>query len=193
MNNTLLLGLAVMAMFGSGLMIGWWLGRSRQRPLQRELEQLKTTLQHSRNEMQQREEALHRIQQELQQSREELHLQQEELQRSQQDFLHGQEEARLYRIQVTQHFTQTADLLQVLTLNYRTVYEHLATGAEALCGGQVKTLTAETLRERLLALPREDAVAEGADIPQPPAASGAEPPPSSSSQESSHSEPMELV
>lgn len=167
MNNTLLLGLAIVAMFGSGLMIGWWMGRSRQRPLQRELEQIKTALQHSRSEAQQREAALQRTQQELQQSREELRQQQEELQKSQQEFLRSQEEARQYRTHVTHHFTQTADLLQTLTLNYRTVYEHLAAGAEALCDGQVKTLTPETLRERLLAPPKEDVVAGDANVSQP--------------------------
>lgn len=189
MSNTFLLGLAVVAMFGSGLMIGWWMGRSRQRPLQRELEQVRTALQHSRSETQQREAALQRTQQELQQSREELRQQQEELQRSQQEFLRSQEEARQYRTHVTQHFTQTADLLQTLTLNYRTVYEHLAAGAEALCDGQVKTLTPETLRERLLAPPKEDVVAEEANAPQPQTlVAEPEQPLSSTAQDSPHTE-----
>jgi uncharacterized membrane-anchored protein YhcB (DUF1043 family) len=174
MNNAFLFGLAIVALLGAGVMVGLLIGRSRQRLLQRELEQLQSALQRSRNEVQQREEALQhsrqelqRNQQELQRSQGELHQQQEELQRSQQDFFHSQEESRQYRTHVTQHFTQTADLLQTLTLNYRAVYEHLAAGAEVLCEGQVKTLTSETLRERLLAPPREENAAEGATTPPP--------------------------
>lgn len=189
MDNTFLFGLSVVAMLGAGAMVGWLMGRSRQRLLQRELEQLQTALQHSRNEVQQREEALQRTRQEFQRSREELHQQQEELQRSQQDFLRSQEESRQYRTHVTQHFTQTADLLQTLTLNYRAVYEHLAAGAAVLCDGQVKTLTPETLRERLLAPPREEPAAEGVAIPQPPVSvPDAEQQPASSAQDPHHTE-----
>ena len=38
-----------------------------------------------------------------------------------------------YREQVTQHFMQTSSLVQVMTENYRAVYEHLASGAQHLC------------------------------------------------------------
>lgn len=189
MNNAFLFGLATVAMLGSGLLLGLLIGRSRQRLLQRDLEQLKIVLQQSRNDVQRREETLRRTQQELQRSKEELLQQQEELQRSQQDFLRSQEESHQYRTHVTQHFTQTADLLQTLTLNYRTVYEHLAAGAETLCNGQVKTLTSETLRERLLAPPTEEAAAEDVAIPQPLAAvSDTEQQPPSSSQDPLHTE-----
>jgi uncharacterized membrane-anchored protein YhcB (DUF1043 family) len=191
MNNAFLFGLAMVTMLGAGVMVGLVIGRSRQRLLQRELDQLQSALQRSRSELQQREEALQhsrqelqRNQQEVQRSQEELHQQQEALQRSQQDFLHSQEESRQYCTHVTQHFTQTADLLQTLTLNYRAVYEHLAAGAEALCEGQVKTLTPETLRERLLAPPREETAAEGAATAQPlTAAPDAEHQPASFSQD----------
>lgn len=191
MNNVFLFGLAVVAMLGVGVIIGLLVGRSRQRLLQRELEQLQVELQHSRNEVQQQKEALQRTRQEFQRSREELHLQQEELQRSQHDLLRFQEESRRYRTHVTRHFTQTADLLQTLTLNYRAVYEHLAAGAEALCDGQVKTLTPETLRERLLASPREEPTSGEIATPQPCAvAPGAEQQISSSAQEPPHTESM---
>jgi uncharacterized protein len=68
----------------------------------------------------------------------------------------SQEELRQYRAHVAQHFTQTADLLQALTADYRAVYEHLAAGAQALGNGQVTALTAEALREHLLAAPSEE-------------------------------------
>ena len=41
-----------------------------------------------------------------------------------------------YRDQVSQHFLHTSDLVQEMTRSYRSVYEHLATGAFHLCGEQ---------------------------------------------------------
>lgn len=38
-----------------------------------------------------------------------------------------------YRDQVTQHFMRTSELVQEMTQSYRSVYEHLATGAQQLC------------------------------------------------------------
>jgi uncharacterized membrane-anchored protein YhcB (DUF1043 family) len=179
MDHMFLFGLAILAILGAGFIVGFLVGRSRQRLLQREIAQLQLALQRSQSEEQQREEAFQRSQQDLQRSR-------EELQRNQQDFLRSQEESGQYRTQVTQHFRQTADLLQTLTLNYRAMYDHLAVGAAALCDGQVKTLTAETLRERLLAPPNEETAAEGVAMPQPPATiPDAEQPPALSSQDTS--------
>ncbi|MEN8206075.1 MAG: DUF1043 family protein [Pseudomonadota bacterium] len=44
-----------------------------------------------------------------------------------------------YRDQVSQHFMHTSDLVQEMTRSYRSVYEHLATGAFHLCGEQEDT------------------------------------------------------
>ena len=38
-----------------------------------------------------------------------------------------------YRDQVTQHFMRTSELVQEMTQSYRSVYEHLASGAQQLC------------------------------------------------------------
>ena len=43
-----------------------------------------------------------------------------------------------YRDQVTQHFMRTSELVQEMTQSYRAVYEHLAIGAQNLCGGQIE-------------------------------------------------------
>ena len=43
------------------------------------------------------------------------------------------QEAEAYRGQVSEHFGDTSKLLRELTLQYRTVYEHLAEGARDLC------------------------------------------------------------
>jgi uncharacterized membrane-anchored protein YhcB (DUF1043 family) len=44
-----------------------------------------------------------------------------------------------YRDQVTQHFMRTSELVQEMTHSYRSVYEHLAAGAQHLCGEQPET------------------------------------------------------
>ncbi|MEZ5543400.1 MAG: DUF1043 family protein [Pseudomonadota bacterium] len=45
-----------------------------------------------------------------------------------------QENFRDYRDQVTHHFMRTSELVQEMTQSYRSVYEHLASGAQYLCG-----------------------------------------------------------
>lgn len=44
-----------------------------------------------------------------------------------------QEQQAQYRHQVTDHFSQSAELLAQLADNYRTVHNHLAKGAQTLC------------------------------------------------------------
>jgi hypothetical protein len=79
----------------------------------------------------------------------------------------NQEELRQYRADVARHFTQTADLLQSLTANYRAVYAHLAAGAQTLCNGEVRALTPEALREHLLTAPSEEGAQTETSDPQP--------------------------
>ena len=42
-------------------------------------------------------------------------------------------ESEAYKKQVADHFTETSEQLHELTLQYRSVYEHLAKGASELC------------------------------------------------------------
>lgn len=42
-----------------------------------------------------------------------------------------------YRVQVTGHFMHTSELVQEMTQSYRAVYEHLAAGAQQLCGNDL--------------------------------------------------------
>ena len=167
MDHSFLYGFVVVGMFSLGCLGGVLMGRTRRRRFQRELDAVSVALQHSRTETQQREGAWQRSQQEVDHIREALHQQQEVLRRCQQELLDCQEERGQYRTQVTQHFVQTAELLQHLALQYRAVYDHMAAGAVALCDGQVTTLTAETLRERLVEPPREETPAGGVDAPPP--------------------------
>jgi len=42
-----------------------------------------------------------------------------------------------YKEDVSEHFSTTADLVQQMTDSYRDVYQHLASGAQDLCSGEV--------------------------------------------------------
>ena len=50
-----------------------------------------------------------------------------------------QREFDAYRGQVGQHFHRPSELVQKMTDSYREVYEHLATGSQALCQNPVST------------------------------------------------------
>jgi uncharacterized membrane-anchored protein YhcB (DUF1043 family) len=56
-----------------------------------------------------------------------------ELDAEQQAHLKTRGEAEGYRKQVSEHFAQTSERLHDLTLQYRSVYDHLAKGASDLC------------------------------------------------------------
>jgi len=48
-----------------------------------------------------------------------------------------QNEFNKYRDEVTGHFRTTADLVHEMTNSYKSVYDHLATGSQQLCSGEV--------------------------------------------------------
>ena len=50
-----------------------------------------------------------------------------------------QQQLDSYRSQVSDHFKQTSELVQKMTESYRDVYEHLASGSQALCQDPVAT------------------------------------------------------
>lgn len=68
-----------------------------------------------------------------------------------------------YEAEVAEHFSQTADLLNKLTSDYRAVYNHLASGADKLCDGEV------TIPPAALSQARDEAEvpAHMADVMQP--------------------------
>ena len=49
----------------------------------------------------------------------------------------AKETDRRYRDNVSDHFSMTADLVHHMTESYRDVYQHLASGAQDLCSGEV--------------------------------------------------------
>lgn len=83
------------------------------------------------------------------------------------DKARGEYEA--YRKRVADHFTETSERLHELTLQYRSVYEHLAKGATELCPEGFSKLEGglglDALPEE--AAPRSETPAEGAE-PEPP-------------------------
>jgi uncharacterized membrane-anchored protein YhcB (DUF1043 family) len=46
------------------------------------------------------------------------------------------QDKKVYEDEVVEHFTETAQLLNKLTENYRDVHNHLASGADTLCQGE---------------------------------------------------------
>ena len=52
-----------------------------------------------------------------------------------------------YEAEVAEHFAKTAQLLNRMTQDYREVYNHLASGADNLCDGEVNIPSATTLLE----------------------------------------------
>ena len=58
---------------------------------------------------------------------------------SEQELRRLQLEQQVYRQRVTEHFSQTAELLSQLAGNYRDVHNHLAHGAQELCDASAAT------------------------------------------------------
>ncbi len=58
-----------------------------------------------------------------------------------------------YQENVTEHFQHTANLLHGMTEQYRTIYEHMAAGAQEFCDAERATSQIESLRTGLLSAP----------------------------------------
>ncbi len=56
------------------------------------------------------------------------------------DLRQARDEMNRYKEQVTAHFATTAELMEKLTEDYRSVYQHLAESSEALCGADAPRL-----------------------------------------------------
>jgi uncharacterized membrane-anchored protein YhcB (DUF1043 family) len=63
-----------------------------------------------------------------------------EAQAARDELKRSSQEGEAYRQQVSEHFGDTSRLLRDLTLQYRSVYEHLSEGARALCAEGSLTL-----------------------------------------------------
>jgi len=69
-----------------------------------------------------------------------------------------------YRDQVSQHFMHTSDLVKEMTRSYRSVYEHLATGAYHLCADEAESPTlGHQTQEQIAAKNTADDAATDAD------------------------------
>lgn len=65
-----------------------------------------------------------------------------------------------YKENVTEHFQTTASLLHEMTEQYRSVYEHMAAGAQNLCDPEQATLQIESLSAGLLSASGPEAANE---------------------------------
>lgn len=72
-----------------------------------------------------------------------------------------QREFDAYRGQVGQHFERTSELVQKMTDSYREVYEHLATGSQALCQDPVTTPRLDIPDQPVLESGKADKAADG--------------------------------
>ena len=74
----------------------------------------------------------------------------------------AREEHEAYRLSVVDHFAGTSDLLRDLTVQYRSVYEHLTKGASTLCPegfvGLTEGLPVPEIGESSAPLDREEEV-----------------------------------
>ncbi len=92
--------------------------------------------------------------------------------------------ASRYREDVATHFEKTSELVKGLTLQYRTVYDHLADGARTLCPERMTLLSQGDAARALLgggpdpAQPEDDAepAPSAAAADEEPAAASAAPP-----------------
>jgi uncharacterized membrane-anchored protein YhcB (DUF1043 family) len=79
-----------------------------------------------------------------------------------------------YRRNVTEHFGQTADYFQAIGKQYRELYEHMASGAEALCDIEDAGAGLSFPKAVAPALPSDDTAgrSDDADTPSPDADTG---------------------
>lgn len=79
-----------------------------------------------------------------------------------------------YREQVSDHFLTTSELVQKMTDSYRDVYEHLASGSQALCQNPVNTPSLDFTQQPVLESATKNLSEEGDE--QAPGRTGTEPP-----------------
>ena len=71
------------------------------------------------------------------------------------------DEFQLYRDSVGRHFSKTAELVHSMTESYRSVYQHLAQGAQDLCDDKVTKLVVQFGESRLVERAKEPVAGAG--------------------------------
>jgi uncharacterized membrane-anchored protein YhcB (DUF1043 family) len=61
-----------------------------------------------------------------------------------------------YRDEVSEHFSTTAELVQQMTDSYKDVYQHLASGAQELCSGEVASKLLPASRDSVFGNSQEE-------------------------------------
>ena len=78
----------------------------------------------------------------------------------------AQDEYDAYRMNVLEHFSGTSDLLRDLTVQYRSVYQHLTKGAATLCPEGFVGLTEGLPKPALAGPPPELEIAADEEVPE---------------------------
>jgi uncharacterized membrane-anchored protein YhcB (DUF1043 family) len=95
----------------------------------------------------------------------ERELAQASLQAAKEEIKRVETELREYRADVVEHFTGTSGLLRDLTLQYRSVYDHLTKGATSLCPEGSVSLLEGLQSEKLPEVAGPSAHASGEEEP----------------------------
>ena len=77
----------------------------------------------------------------------------------------AEQQLKTYQAQVTEHFLQTASLVNSMTESYKAVHEHLTMGARELCDSEVNVAQLEMPPSKLLSNPALNDVTQN-DVPQ---------------------------
>ena len=134
------------------LVVGVLIGRAGRGATRRQLEELEVRVAERDGQIEQLEAA----RAELEAHRTELGVR---LLATEQERDENRDRLTRYQAQVVSHFGQTTDLLKEMTLQYRSIYQHLAEGAETLCPDGALKLEKQTPIDGLLA--QSDASPDG--------------------------------
>jgi uncharacterized membrane-anchored protein YhcB (DUF1043 family) len=93
------------------------------------------------------------------------------------DLVQARSDLMRYRDQTKHHFGKSAELLGRMATDYREFLDHFVSGAEELCGPNMKEINASGLDRRMLGTAPAPAVAAGANDGPSPDASLTPPPP----------------
>jgi uncharacterized membrane-anchored protein YhcB (DUF1043 family) len=93
----------------------------------------------------------------------------------------AKKELENYKTQVAGHFEETADLVNKMTESYRGVYQHLATGAQALCDADTarsieSSMTPQLTAQKEVEVETAESNIDGDTVAETETSSAVEPP-----------------
>jgi uncharacterized membrane-anchored protein YhcB (DUF1043 family) len=152
----------------AGFLIGRRTGKARERigELESQLEVAGKERELAQASVVAAKEEIKRVEKELRVVGEERDLAQASLVAAKQEIERVETELQEYRADVVEHFTGTSGLLRDLTVQYRSVYDHLTKGATSLCPEGSVSLLEGLQAERLPAEAGPSGSARGEEGPE---------------------------